>query len=121
LYSKTSLVVLAVLIIFMIHAVWDVYTKEKTSAADNNAIEAQLAHLQDQTQSLNGDIDKLKTNEGVESTIRQNFHMGTQGEQLVIVTDVATSTTDDGPQDTGFWDTLENGVSSMWQKIVSIF
>ena len=120
LYSKTSIIVLVIIILLMMRAVWDVYSKEKTSEADANAIQTQLASLQNQTQSLNQDINKLQTSEGVESTIRQNFHMGKQGEQLVIVTDLA-STTPSAPQDLGFWGTIGAGFAGLWHDAVSLF
>jgi cell division protein FtsB len=110
LYSKGTLAVLFILILFFARASWQLYKKERESAA--NAVQSQnaLNRLEDRQKVLNDEIARLQTDEGVEEEIRAKYGVSKPGEQvLIIVDDKKATTTEEKPKET--W----------WQKVKSWF
>ena len=111
LYSPLTLIILVILILFFIHATWNVYKKERDSAA--NALEAQqqLVRIQERNTVLTENIAKLSTDEGVEEEIRQQFGVAKPGEHMLIIVGPPGATTSAAATSTRSW----------WQKVVSWF
>jgi cell division protein FtsB len=110
LYSKGSLVVLSILILFFGHATWGVYKKQSESAA--NALQAQnaLQKLEDRQKVLDTELDKLKTEEGIEEEIRSKYGVSKPGEHVLIIVDDKKATT-----------STEEIQQTWWQKMKKFF
>lgn len=87
---------LAVLLAFLTRGTWNIYIKDRESVADLRSSQDRLISLERRKENISNAIDKLKTDAGIESEIRDRFQMAKEGEQEVIImensADKATST-----------------------------
>jgi cell division protein FtsB len=104
LYSRSSVAVLLIILAFLAHATWNVFTKERESAA--NVIEASREHdkLQSRQQVLTVEIQRLSTDQGVEEEIRNKYSVSKPGEHLLIIVDNASSTASTSQTHESWWD-----------------
>jgi cell division protein FtsB len=87
LLSPLVLIPLAVILIFVVRGTWAIYLKDLGSSAELNLAEERLARLRDREANISGMIDKLSTESGVESEIRDRFQMAKDGEQEIVILD----------------------------------
>jgi len=111
LYSRTMLVILLLIVLGISRATWNVYQKMQLSKANLEIVTKDLDKLKERQTALASQIDRLNTEQGVESEIRQKFKVVKEGEGIaVIVNDdiklpAVATTTDKG----------------LWQKFLGIF
>jgi cell division protein FtsB len=63
------------------------FEKEKETSKKKELILAQIETLRSREKKLSDDIEKLKTEEGVEETIRDKFQVVKEGEKMVVIVD----------------------------------
>jgi hypothetical protein len=81
----------------------------------NVGVEQELTALQDKKKFLQGEIARLKTDQGKEEEARKKLNISKPDEEMVIITDKSdASSSGSGIQDVGFFPKL-------WQSIKSIF
>ena len=85
LYSWWALAILVALVALSGKAAWNVYVKERDSHANLNRASEQFAALEARQGALSGKIDRLKTSEGVDAEIREQFQVAKPGERMVVV------------------------------------
>ncbi len=85
LYSKGTLVALAVLAVILGNAAWKIYGKERAAAARRAESEAELADLTERTRVLTEEIERLSTARGVEEEIRKRFEVAGEGEGVIML------------------------------------
>jgi len=85
LYSKLALGVLLVLTLLIAKAAWNVYSKEQGSRASMSRAEQELAALKARHAQLSRSIERLKTEQGIEAEIREQFQVAKPGEQMVVL------------------------------------
>jgi hypothetical protein len=85
LYSKASIVILAVLCILFAKGAWGMYGKMQASAEAKGSAEKELYNLTSRKQNVGGEIDRLKTKEGLETEIRGKFNVAMPGEEVIIL------------------------------------
>jgi len=110
-YSKITLFVLLLLVILFTRAVWNMYQKEKFSKIGLATVEKKYDDLTSRKEYLEGQIDKLQTDEGVEAEIRDKFSVTKRGEVSVLIIDSSSSDKQ--------METVEN--KSLWQKFLGFF
>jgi cell division protein FtsB len=111
LYSRTTLVVLGVIIVLLINSVWGVYKKRAISKENLNKAQASLDNLLAREETLSNEIDRLKSTAGVEEEIREKFGLVKPGEEVIIVVDAESKLTDENM--------VEN--RNFWQKMIEWF
>ncbi|MES2315728.1 MAG: septum formation initiator family protein [Patescibacteria group bacterium] len=82
--------VLAFLFLILLVFAWSVFGfwgKMRETSKNKQIAENKIADLQAQKESLTSEIDKLKTNTGVEESIRDKFGLVKDGEGLIIIVD----------------------------------
>ena len=84
-YSRLSLVVLIILIIFTLKGVWNIYLKYNESAENRQNIEEHLADVSLREGFLTSEIARLKTKEGIEREIREKFNVKKEGEEVAVI------------------------------------
>lgn len=75
---------------------WAFYSPLKVhyqESREQARLEAELAGLQEQNETLNAQVERLKTPEGVEELARESLGMVKEGENLYVVLDPDADTT----------------------------
>jgi cell division protein FtsB len=75
----------------MIKQVYDIYKKESLSRESLDSITKQYDGLNSREKMLSSEIDKLKTDVGVEEEIRSKFDVEKPGEETVVIIDSSSS------------------------------
>src|SRR3990172_8407411 len=109
LFSKVTLLVLFVFSVILIILLIDIIPKEISTRRNKQTVLNQLNSLKDQSLALGSQIEKLKTNDGLEEKIREKFRVVKEGEGLiVIVDDQNSSNVALTPKTASFWNFLKN-------------
>ena len=108
-YSRITIIILFVVIIFLAKAVYDIYVKERMSSEGVSMIEKDYNSLKERQDMLKYEISKLKTKEGIEEEIREKYNVAKPGETVVVIVDSTSSTsTSSGSVSKGFWGSIVN-------------
>lgn len=107
LYSKGAVAMLLVLVIFFGRASWGVYKKEQESAANAAQAQVSLKRLEDRQKILTHELNRLKTDEGIEEEIRSKFGVSKPGEQVIIIVDDRKSTTTEPEPEPTWWEKIK--------------
>jgi cell division protein FtsB len=83
---------LFILVVIAAFGVWNVYEKERESAALKEQAQSQLSDLAHRQTQLNSDIATLQTGRGKEAALRQEYALAAKGEGLIIIIDPASGT-----------------------------
>ncbi len=86
-YSKTSALILLILVFFIAKGVFGIYIKERDSRQELALLEKKKAELSDRLAKVSLNNDRLKTEEGIESEIRSKFDVVKEGEGVIVVVD----------------------------------
>ena len=111
LYSIWSLVGLLLVIGLFTKAVVNVYEKAKSTRQDLERLVAQKNDIESRYNSITKESDSLKTNDGLESVIRQKFDVAKKGEGVIVIID---KTVQLPVQEKGF-------VQKVWDSVVGVF
>ncbi len=87
LYSKTSVLVLLIIVIFIGRGVLSVYAKESSSRMELELLEKKKAELDSRLASVSANNSRLRTEEGIESEIRSKFDVVKADEGVIVVVD----------------------------------
>ena len=114
LYSLPVLAVLSILTIFMIRGVVEVVQIRQTSVIDVNRLQEKVSVLSDRERELEGGIERLKTEAGINEEIKEKFNVTQSDEQVAIIVDAkkATSTEDIS---------LDVWYKKVWHKIINLW
>ncbi len=102
-YSRTSLVLLGIAILFFANATWGVYKKSRESAANAFRAENELRRLTDRENLLHNELERLNTDEGIEAEIRSKYSVSKPGENVIVIIDKDKSTTTVEAIPEGWW------------------
>lgn len=86
-YSKTSIIITLIIVIFIFRGVISVYAKERDSRMELALLEKKKTELSDRLNRVSHNNDRLKTEEGIESEIRSKFDVVKQDEGVIVVVD----------------------------------
>ncbi len=84
-WRRFGILVLLVLILVATLAVLSVYRKEYDSRVLREQAEMRLADLQKQEKSLSEHINGLRTDRGKEEVLREQYGVGWEGEELIVL------------------------------------
>lgn len=102
-YSKITLLLLALLVLLALHSTWRVYLKKRESIAMKETSTQRLSELEARNAELDGKIRKLSTVSGVEEEIRSKYSVAKDNENMVIIVREDASTTTDKEPEKGMW------------------
>ncbi|MCH7529686.1 septum formation initiator family protein [Patescibacteria group bacterium] len=103
LYSKLTLAVLFIIVLFLASTVLSVYQKEKSTRVAKELQEMEFDELSGREAVLRAEIDRLNSNRGIEEEIRSKFEVGREGERIIIITNpVDTTETENRNKTRGF-------------------
>lgn len=111
LYSKTSLIALAALLLLVANGAWNIYQKAAIARSERSRAERSFLDLQARTTELEASLARLQSARGVEEDVRQKFTVAKPGEDVVVVVDDASKKSENS----------ETGTKSIWARIASFF
>jgi cell division protein FtsB len=91
LWRRLGLLALFAFIILVGSGVWSAWQKDKESAGLNQQSQAALADLTAQESQLQGNITELQSDRGKEAALRQQYAVGKQGEDMIVIVDSSTT------------------------------
>lgn len=86
---RLGILALAIVTLFALSSVWDVYRKERDSRELRKRAELKLAELEMQEAQLRDGLARLHTDRGKEEALRQQYEVGRAGEGLIVIVDSA--------------------------------
>ena len=86
-YSPLVLVVLGLIVILFARSVWQAYAKERTSRIGEYNASAELADLKERQEKMEGRLEQLQTEDGIEAELRGKYGVGREGEEMIIITE----------------------------------
>jgi len=99
-YSKVSIALLFVLAFFIGRSVYERYTVEREMAVKLEERAKELDALKQRAALLEGKVEHLKNERGIEEELRNRFNVVKDGEQVVIILDEPEEPEVSGPSDT---------------------
>ena len=84
-HSKPVLAILGVLVLFFAWGVIGFMGKMEITRQNRKVAENKIAELEERKEKLSSEIAKLKTESGVEESIREKFGLAKEGEGLIVV------------------------------------
>ncbi|HAE36709.1 MAG: hypothetical protein UR85_C0013G0006 [Candidatus Nomurabacteria bacterium GW2011_GWF2_35_66] len=86
-HSPLVLIVLFCILVLFMYNIIGLIEKERETANKKNIILSNIETLRNREKSLSLDIEKLKTEEGIEETIRDKYQVVKEGEKMVVIVD----------------------------------
>jgi len=114
LYSKITIVLLAIILVFLINSAWGVSKKARIAYENKERVSGDLLELQEREMALLASIEKLKTDRGIESEIREKFGVVKKGEEVVVIVDSKKEKAEDDVQSA-------MSPHGLWQKFIGLF
>jgi len=90
-YSKITIALMLVLLVFMARGTYSIYQKERDAAAQRDLMQQQFATLQARETVISADVQALQTNTGLDKALREKFGVAAAGESVAVIVD-ATAT-----------------------------
>jgi len=107
--SKPFLVFLGIAIIAFFFSMFSLMNKMEETSKNRKIIEDKIAELEKSKEQFNSEIIKLKTEEGIEESIREKFGLAKEGENMIMIVDEKNSSeTQKEADSSGFLSFLKN-------------
>jgi cell division protein FtsB len=85
LYSKVTIVALAILLLVLVRPTWRIFMKSLESKDNLEQAETELADLESRKHELVRDVAYLNTDHGRDQEIRSKFGVAREGETMVVI------------------------------------
>ncbi|HEY4506211.1 MAG TPA: septum formation initiator family protein [Candidatus Paceibacterota bacterium] len=86
-YSKGMIIFILIVLFFLGRAVVSAYQKYSLTQKNEAAAVAQYEEFQNRKETLEAELEKLKTTRGVEEALREKFNVAKPGEGVVNITE----------------------------------
>ncbi len=104
LYSKATILVLLVVLVFVARGAWKIHEKAIIASAERDQVARALAEVEGREAELQASLALRRTDQGIEDEIRQKFTVARPWEEVVVVVDEsAKKGKNDEVADMGFW------------------
>jgi cell division protein FtsB len=100
-YSKFTIVILIVILLFLISGTFHIYQKAKQSEQQLEVAQHKLDELQAQHEKLQEKIEEIQSDVGIEEQLRTKFYLAKDGEKAVFIIDKEVEP--EPEEDKGFW------------------
>ncbi len=84
-YSYFVTIPLAVVLVFLARGTWNLYLKDREALEDLKSTQLRFEKLKERQKSLTASVEKLSTDSGIESEIRDRLQMAKEGEKEIII------------------------------------
>lgn len=106
--SKLLLSLLVVVLLFFSFKIFDFANKAKIASENKDLAQDRLVELEQSKEKLQKEIESLKTEKGIEKSIRDKFGFAKEGEQLIMVIEEKQNKEIDESNSNGIWNTIKN-------------
>ena len=106
LLASAGVLALAALAFMGARAAWGMYGKFAVASEAHQAAEAQLLQLKGQHERVEGKVDTLSSERGVEAEVRERYGLSRPGEGQITIVRPQGSTTAEVAGQGGFWEGL---------------
>jgi len=107
-HSTPVLIFLGILLLFFAWSMVGFVGKLEATRENRKIAEEKIAELNKEKTQLSTDIAKLKTEEGVEASIRDKFGLAKDGEGVIVIVDDKAESKATETKSGGFWGFLKN-------------
>lgn len=104
LYSPKMVVLLFVLLIFLSKGVYGIYTKYSHAKNIYNLADERLKSTEARKRTLDSEIARLHSEDGIEAEIREKYRMAKNGEKLIVIVEKKASEVDQTETPPGLWE-----------------
>ena len=108
LQSRPVLVFLGILVFIFAWSVFGFMGKMQITRENRKIAENKLIELKKEKEKLSSDIAKLKTDEGVEESIRAKFGLAKEGEGVIVIVEDPNPPEIPKQESKGFWSFFTN-------------
>jgi cell division protein FtsB len=108
LYNRSTLIVLGIAVLVVMHSTWVVYQKQRESQQQLAVSQKRVSELSSRDAELRDQIGRIQTTSGVEAEIRAKFNVAKENEQVVVLVDDTASGTATSTRPTGFWASIKH-------------
>ena len=112
LYSKPTLIALALVLIAVINGAWGIHQKAEIAISERDIAKRSLTELEARNAELNVSLERIRSANGKEEIIRQNFSVAKAGEEVVNVVDDSVKKSENGEA---------SATKGFWQRIINFF
>jgi len=105
LYSRVTLVILAIFVLISLRASWTAHSKLRESEDLRDNVKQRVNTLSARDLELRNQMDRLQTPQGIEAEIRSKFSVSKGNESVVVIVEDSSTTTEKN-QRKGFWTTF---------------
>ena len=84
-YSKPVLLFLGIVVIGFMYSVYGAFEKERETRSVRDQRAAVLSELHVREAALQGELDRLSTEKGLEAEIRSKFEVAKEGEEVIVI------------------------------------
>ena len=105
-HSPLVLIVLFGILVLFVYNMINLIEKERETTKKKNQILSNIETLRTREEALNKDIEKLKTEQGIEETIRDKYQVVKEGERMVVIVDEDNKSevvSDEVKEEHGLW------------------
>ncbi|MBU1091600.1 septum formation initiator family protein [Patescibacteria group bacterium] len=86
-FSRSVFVLFLCALVFVSFSVFDIYKKSREALLKNEATENELQDLQKRGDIMGANINRLKTDVGIEAELKKKFQIKKPGEKFIIFVD----------------------------------
>lgn len=83
--SKPFLVLFGIIILAFFYSTFSFMNKMEETRRNRKIIEDKIAELEKSKETFNSEITKLKTEKGIEESIREKFGVAKEGENMIMI------------------------------------
>lgn len=105
-HSRVFFFVFFIIIIFLGRSTYDIYQRQQLSATNYTGVKKNYDSIKERKEMLESEIERLKTDIGVEEEIRGKFNVAKPGETVVTIISGSSSVSTDSSKNNGFWNKI---------------
>jgi cell division protein FtsB len=107
-YSRPVIILLFLLVLIFAYGVAGFWRRMQVTTENRVLAERKIADLEQEKKRLVSDIEKLKTDDGVEDSIRSKFGLAKAGEGMIVVVDQKDVVSNEEKEPSGVWSFIKN-------------
>ncbi len=112
LYSKATILVLLVVLVFVARGAWKIHEKALIARAERDKVARVLLEIEVRQAELQASLTVRRTDQGIEEEIRQKFTVARPWEEVVVIVDDSAKKGENGEAE---------GSRSLWERFLGFW